>query len=41
MTEGQVEDECALGYVERGMARMVAGERDGHCVLGTQWFHKP
>lgn len=36
MTEGQVEDECALGYVEHGMGRMVAGERDGHHVLGIQ-----
>lgn len=38
VTEGQVEDEYALGYVERGMGRMVAGERDGHRVLGTSGF---
>lgn len=38
VTEGQVEDEYAMGYIERGTGRMVAGERDGHRVLGTSGF---
>lgn len=38
VTEGQVEDEYAMGYVGRGMGRTVAGERDGHRVLGTSGF---
>lgn len=38
VTEGKVKDEYAMGYVERGMGRMVAGEREGHRVLGTCGF---
>lgn len=41
VAEGQMEGEYALGYIEHGMGRMVAGGREEHHVLGTQWFHKP
>lgn len=34
-------DDYAPRYIEHGMGRAVAEQREEHHLLGIQWFHEP